>query len=271
MDPPRIATRAEWLDARTRLLAREKELTHLRDRVAAERRALPWVRIEKPYAFEGPNGRVTLGDLFEGRSQLVLQHFMFGPGWREGCVGCSFAADHVDAARRHFEHNDLSFTAVSRAPYAELAPFQRRMGWRFAWVSSFGSDFNYDFAVSFTELDRARGKAVYNFELRDYQNDELPGTSVFARNAAGAIFHTYSAYGRGDEQLIGAYHYLDLAPKGRNENGPNFDMTDWVRHHDRYAAGGTVDATGRYRPAEDAACCADPSPSRAEDGSLRSG
>jgi predicted dithiol-disulfide oxidoreductase (DUF899 family) len=247
MEPRRIATRAEWLEARKALLAREKELTHLHDRVAAERRALPWVRVEKPYIFDGPEGPVTLADLFQGRSQLIVQHFMFGPGWKEGCVGCSFSADHVDAARRHFEHNDLSFAAISRAPYADIAAFRRRMGWRFTWVSSFGSDFNYDFDVSFTKGDKARGKAFYNFELRDYQNDELPGTSAFAKDAAGQVYHTYSAYGRGDEQLLGAYHYLDLAPKGRNENGPNFDLTDWVKHHDRYQP------RAEERPA---ACCA---------------
>lgn len=236
MEPRRIVTRAEWLEARKAHLAREKELTRLRDRLLAERRALPWVKVEKAYVFEGPDGEVTLADLFQGRSQLVVQHFMLGPGWTEGCVGCSFAADHVDAARRHFEHNDLSFAAVSRAPYPEIAAFRERMGWRFLWVSSFGGDFNHDFNVSFTEADKARGKAFYNFERRDYQGDEMPGTSVFAKDEAGQVFHTYSAYARGDELLIGAYNYLDLAPKGRNENGPNFDLTDWVRHHDRYAA-----------------------------------
>lgn len=257
MELCRIVTRAEWLEARMAHLAREKELTRLHDRLTAERRALPWVRIDKPYRFDGLHGPVTLADLFAGRSQLVVQHFMFGPGWKEGCVGCSFAADHVDAARQHFEHNDLSFAAVSRAPYPELAAFQRRMGWRFTWVSSSGSDFNRDFHVSFTPEDQARGKAFYNFELRDYQNDELPGTSVFAKDAAGQVFHTYSAYGRGDELLIGAYNYLDLVPKGRNENGPNFDLTDWVRHHDRYDAGGRVAANGRYE-APAAACGCEP-------------
>jgi predicted dithiol-disulfide oxidoreductase (DUF899 family) len=262
MERPRIVSRAEWIDARKAHLIREKELTHLHDRVRAERRALPWVRIEKPYAFTGPNGRLTLADLFQGRSQLVVQHFMLGPGWTEGCVGCSFSADHVDAARRHFEHNDLSFAAVSRAPYPEIAAFQQRMGWRFLWVSSHGSTFNYDFEVSFTADDAARGKAVYNFELREYQGEELPGTSVFAKDESGQVFHAYSAYGRGDELLIGAYNYLDLTPKGRNENGPNFDLTDWVRHHDRYDDRDSdrdrdSDANGRYRAdGEDAACCA---------------
>jgi predicted dithiol-disulfide oxidoreductase (DUF899 family) len=249
MEPRRIATHAEWLDARKALLAREKELTRLHDRVAAERRALPWVKVEKAYLFEGQEGQVTLADLFQRRGQLVVQHFMLGPGWQEGCIGCSFSADHVDAARQHFEHNDLSFAAVSRAPYPEIAAFRRRMGWRFLWVSSLGGDFNYDFNVSFTAADKARGKAFYNFELRDYQNDELPGVSVFAKDPAGQVFHTYSAYGRGDEQLIGAYHYLDLAPKGRNENGPNFDLTDWVRHHDCYGSR----AGGADR---EATCCA---------------
>jgi len=244
MEPRRIVTRAEWIEARKQHLAREKEFTHLHDRLTAERRNLPWVRVEKPYAFEGANGTVTLAELFQGRSQLVVQHFMFGPSWKEGCLGCSFSADHVDAARQHFEHNDLSFAAVSRAPYPEIAAFKQRMGWRFAWVSSLGSDFNYDFNVSFTETDKARGKAFYNFELRDYQNDEMPGTSVFAKDAAGQVFHTYSAYARGDELLIGAYNYLDLAPKGRNENGPNFDLTDWVRHRDRYAPAAPASACG---------------------------
>ena len=250
MTGPRIVSRAKWLEERKALLSREKELTRLHDRIAAQRRALPWVKLEKSYAFEGPAGALTLAELFQGRSQLIVQHFMFGPGWTEGCVGCSFSADHVDAARQHFEHNDLSFAAVSRAPYPEIAAFRHRMGWRFLWVSSFGSDFNYDFGVSFTEDDRRRGKAVYNFELRDYQHDELPGCSVFVRDEAGAVYHTYSAYARGDEQLIGAYAYLDLAPKGRNENGPNFDLTDWVRHHDRYA------------PAAVAGCCGAPAQPR---------
>lgn len=258
MERPRIVSRAEWLDARKAHLAREKELTRLHDRVRAERRGLPWVKIEKPYVFDGASGKLSLADLFQGRSQLVVQHFMLGPGWKEGCAGCSFSADHVDAARQHFEHNDLSFAAVSRAPYAEIADFQRRMGWRFLWVSSYGSDFNIDFDVSFTKEDETRGKVFYNFELRDYENDEMPGTSVFAKDNTGQVFHTYSAYGRGDELLMGAYNFLDLVPKGRNENGPNFDLGDWVRHHDRY------DDVGHARESEApartamASCCEAP-------------
>lgn len=234
MDRPKIVSRAEWFEARKQHLRREKELTRLRDQLSAGRRRLPRVKIEKPYVFDGPNGKETLADLFAGRSQLIVQHFMLGPGWKEGCVGCSFTADHVDAARQHFEQHDVAFAAVSRAPLPEIEAFKRRMGWRFNWVSSHGNDFNYDFNVSFTEDDEARGKAFYNFEMRDYQNDELPGTSVFVKDEAGQVFHTYSAYARGDELLIGAYNYLDLTPKGRNETGPNFDLTDWVRHHDRY-------------------------------------
>ena len=243
---PSVASPEEWLVARRQLLEKEKVLTRLHDQLRAERRRLPGVRVEKTYHFTGPTGPVTLADLFGARSQLLVQHFMFGPGWKDGCVGCSLTADHVDAARQHFEHNDLSFAAISRAPFPEIAAFQQRMGWRFAWVSSFESDFNYDFHVSFRPGESAAGKVYYNFALRDFGCEEMSGTSVFARDASGDIFHTYSTYGRGDEQLIGAYNYLDLTPKGRNENGPAGDLTDWVRHHDRYGAGGFVARTGRY-------------------------
>ncbi|MFO1056083.1 MAG: DUF899 domain-containing protein [Dongiaceae bacterium] len=237
MEPPhRIAGHAEWLEARRALLAREKEWTRMRDALAAERRALPWVRLEKSYVFDGPGGPLDLAALFAGRSQLLVYHFMFGPGWEEGCVGCSFLADHVDAARRHFEQNDLSFAAVSRAPFARLDAFRRRMGWRFAWVSSGRSDFNLDFGVSFPPERRAEGGLTYNFApIEDPGSDELPGISVFARDGSGAIFHTYSSYARGGEPHIGAYSFLDLAPKGRNET-VNGNLGDWVRHRDRYQA-----------------------------------
>jgi predicted dithiol-disulfide oxidoreductase (DUF899 family) len=230
----RVVSREEWLEARRHLLAREKELTRLRDRVSAERRALPWVRIDKTYVFDGPDGRQTLADLFEGRSQLIVQHFMFGPEWREGCAGCSFQADHVDGVLWHIVHRDVTFVAVSRAPWPRIEAFRKRMGWRFKWVSSSGSDFNYDFNVSFTPEDAARGKVFYNFDWRDWQSEELPGTSVFCKDEAGSVYHTYSAYGRGDELLVGTYNYLDLTPRGRDENGPAGDLTDWVKHHDRY-------------------------------------
>lgn len=256
----RVVSRDDWLAARKALLAKEKELTRLRDRLNAERRALPWVKIHKPYVFEGPDGRETLADLFQGRSQLIVQHFMLGPGWTEGCVGCSFSADHVDCARMHFEHHDVSFAAVSRAPLPEIEAFKRRMGWRFEWVSSHASDFNYDFHVSFRPEEIARGKVYYNYETRDFQSEELSGTSVFYKDRNGDLFHTYSTYGRGDELLIGAYNFLDLTPKGRNETGPRFDLTDWVRHHDRYDADDTVDPTERPVRAAPDTCCGSAKP-----------
>jgi predicted dithiol-disulfide oxidoreductase (DUF899 family) len=232
MDHP-VVSREEWNAARKALLAKEKQLTRQRDQLSAERRKLPWVKIDKAYVFDGPGGKVTLADLFDGRSQLVVQHFMFGPDWEEGCVGCSFGADHVDSARQHFEQRDLSFVAVSRAPLAKIEVFKRRMGWRFKWVSSFESDFNYDFNVSFTKEQIASGKVVYNYEPQNSQSEELSGISLFYRDEAGAIFHTYSTYARGDEMLGSAYMYLDLAPKGRDEDGLPFPSA-WWRHHDKY-------------------------------------
>lgn len=251
-----IATRDEWTAARRRLLIQEKELTRRRDELARQRRDLPWVKVEKHYRFEGPDGPKTLADLFAGRSQLIVQHFMFGPGWSEGCVGCSLLADHHDAALQHVEQRDVTLVAVSRAPWPEIDAFRRRMGWRFPWVSSFGSDFNFDYQVSFTEEEKAKGRVTYNFETQDFLSEELSGISVFFRDAAGDVFHTYSTYGRGGEELLGVYRYLDLVPKGRDENGPGGDLTDWVRHHDRYDEGGHVDRTGRYvAPDASAPCC----------------
>jgi len=233
MQRNRIVARDEWLAARKQHLIREKELTRLRDKLSVERRQLPWVRVEEPYVFDGPNGKESLAALFDGRSQLIVQHFMFGPGWEEGCVGCSFGADHVDGARLHFEHRDVTFAAVSRAPLPQIEAFKKRMGWRFKWVSSFGSDFNYDFNVSFTKDDEAKGKVFYNYEWRDFDNDELSGLSVFYKDGDGDIFHTYSTYARGDELLSGAYMYLDLVPKGRDEGDLPYPSA-WWRHHDRY-------------------------------------
>lgn len=229
-----IVSRQEWLAARRAHLEKEKEITRLRDALARERRELPWVRVEKEYVFEAPEGRVTLGELFDGRSQLVVQHFMFGPGWTEGCVGCSFQADHVDATLVHLAHRDVTFVAVSRATVPEIEAFRSRMGWRFRWVSSYGSDFNYDYHVSFTRTELAAGGVLYNYELRRIQSEELPGVSVFHRRSSGDIFHTYSSQGRGPEILIGTYNYLDLVPKGRDEEGLWPPMS-WVRHHDSYA------------------------------------
>jgi predicted dithiol-disulfide oxidoreductase (DUF899 family) len=231
-ESPRIVSHEEWLAARLRLLAREREQTHRQDELAAERRRLPWVRIEKPYTFEGADGPVTLSELFAGRSQLFVYHFMLGPGWEEGCKSCSFVADHAEAARWHFEHHDVKFAVVSRAPYGEIAPFKRRMGWGFDWVSSFGNDFNFDFHVSFTPEQVAGERGTYNFQEIVPPIEELPGASVFAKNGTGEIFHTYSTYTRGLDILLGAHNFLDLTPKGRNET----ETMDWVRHHDRYEA-----------------------------------
>jgi len=234
IDTHKIVSPDEWLVLRRELLAREKELTRQRDAVDAARRALPWVRVGKNYVFDAPEGKVALADLFQGRSQLIVQHFMFGPGWNEGCVGCSFKSDHIDGALPHLEHHDVSFVSVSRAPLAEIEAFKKRMGWRFRWVSSYGSDFNYDFHVSFTPEEIAAGQVYYNYKTQPFEVEERSGDSVFYRDETGQIFHTYSAFGRGDEMLVGAYMYLDLTPLGRNETGPRYNLMDWVKHHDRY-------------------------------------
>lgn len=256
IEHPRVVSRAEWLEARRALLAREKALTRAADDLSRERRALPWVRVEKHYVFDGPKGRRTLSDLFDGRSQLIVNHFMFGPGWTEGCVGCSFGADHIDAALVHLEQKDVRYVAVSRAPYPEIDAFKRRMGWRFTWVSSFGSDFNYDFHVSATPEEVAAGEVYYNYERQLCEIEEMSGLSVFAKDAAGEVFHTYSNYARGGEAMLVTYALLDLTPKGRDEHGPRRSLTDWVRHHDRYGAGGTVASTGRYQSGEPGdSCC----------------
>jgi predicted dithiol-disulfide oxidoreductase (DUF899 family) len=248
-------SREEWVAARKKLLKKEKEFTRLRDQLSAERRELPRVRVDKNYVFDSPGGKVKLADLFDGRSQLAVYHFMLGTGWIEGCVGCSFLADHIDAARQHFEHNDLSFAAVSRAPQAEIEAYKKRMGWRFQWVSSSSNDFNFDYHVSFTPDELSKGSVYYNFDTQEYRGrEEAPGLSLFQIDG-GTIYHTYSCFARGLEPLLGAYTMIDLAPKGRNENGPNHNLTDWVRHHDRYGAGGHVDPTGKYVSAQGAQSC----------------
>ncbi len=227
-----VVSRTEWLAARKALLAREKEFTRARDALSAERRKLPWVRIEKRYEFEGPEGKETLADLFGGRSQLAVYHFMLGPDWNEGCKSCSFWADNFNGIDVHLAHRDLTLVAVSRAPLAKIAAFRRRMGWTFKWVSSFGSDFNRDFHVSFTP-EEIKGKVDYNYERRKFPADEAPGMSLFYRDSGGAVFHTYSCYARGLDMINGAYHILDLAPKGRDEGGQPYTMA-WLRHRDRY-------------------------------------
>jgi predicted dithiol-disulfide oxidoreductase (DUF899 family) len=231
-----IVSRPQWLAERSALLAREKELTRLRDQLASERRALPWVRIDKQYVFDTLDGPRTLADLFEGRRQLLVQHFMFAPGWEQGCKSCSYMADHSDGANLHLPHRDVTLVAVSRAPLAAIERFRQRMGWQFKWVSSHACDFNYDFHVSFTPQERAegQGKVCYNYAMQAFPLDEAPGISVFYRDHAGAVFHTYSTYGRGVELMMGAYNLLDLTPKGRDEEHLEHGM-QWVRHHDRYA------------------------------------
>lgn len=230
---PRIVSSDQWLAARREFLREEKEFSKLRDRLAARRRALPWVRVDTPYTFASPTGLVTLAELFAGRSQLIVYHFMLAPGWGEGCRGCSFVSDHFDGALPHLAARDISFTAVSSAPLAEIRAFRERMGWRFPWVSSHGTTFNRDFGVSFTPEEVAAGRAEYNFGPSEIPMEELPGLSVFARGDDGAVYRTYSTYARGLDLLIGAYNLIDLTPRGRHED-PERSM-NWVRHHDRYA------------------------------------
>jgi predicted dithiol-disulfide oxidoreductase (DUF899 family) len=233
MEPHKIASREEWVAARKALLAEEKEFTRRRDRLSAARRALPWVKVETEYVFDAPDGKRTLAELFQGRSQLVVDHFMLGPGWGEGCIGCSFGADHIDNALVHLEHHDVSVVAVSRAPLAEIEAYKKRMGWTFTWVSSHGSPFNYDYHVSFTPDDVAKGQVFYNYRMSEIGIEELAGLSVFIKEGTD-IFHTYSSYARGAEELLTTYMVLDLTPKGRDETGPHRNLMDWVKRHDEY-------------------------------------
>src|SRR5215510_3269052 len=203
MNSPKIVSRAEWLEARKALLAREKELTRLRDELAAERRTLPWVRVEKQYVFDGPHGKLTLADLFDGRSQLFVKHFMMGPGQISQCVGCSLEVDQIEGALVHLQNHDVSYVAVARAPIREIEVVRKRMGWRFTWVSSFHSEFNYDFHVSFTPNEIAAGRAFYNYEYVTPPLEDRSGDSVFFRDDAGQIFHAYSTFGRGGKQFLG--------------------------------------------------------------------
>ena len=229
---PRIVSREEWLAARKAHLAREKEFTRQRDELSRQRRELPWVKVEKNYEFDGPEGKESLSDLFDGRGQLILYHFMFGPDWKEGCKSCSFVSDHIEAARIHLVNHDVMVAAVSRAPLPKIEAFQKRMGWGFKWVSSHGNSFNRDYHVSFTPEEIAKGTGTYNYVQQRFPSDEAPGISVFAKDGAGDVFHTYSAYSRGLDILLGAYNLLDLTPKGRNEE----KAMDWVRYHDKYGA-----------------------------------
>src|SRR5436305_705783 len=229
-----IVSEAEWLVARKDLLTREKEFTRQRDALTAARRELPMAKIEKEYVFDGPEGKETLADLFEGRSQLIVYHFMFGPGWEEGCKSCSYLADHFDGANWHLPHRDVTFVVVSRAPLSEFEPYKKRMGWRFKWVSSHGNNFNFDYHVSVTEEEEKKKEVNYNYRVAEFMRDELPGLSVFYKDEDGDIFHTYSTYARGLYILVGTYNFLDLVPKGREEH-PESTMS-WVRRHDEYQA-----------------------------------
>ncbi|MBO9193448.1 thioredoxin family protein [Rhizobium sp. 16-449-1b] len=228
-----VVSREEWLEARRALLLKEKEATHLRDKVNAERMALPWVKVEKDYAFDTPDGKRSLSELFDGRSQLIIYHFMLGPDWDAGCPGCSFLSDHVDGALPHLNNHDVTWVAVSRAPVAKVEAYKTRMGWKFPWVSSASSDFNFDYHVSFSPEDLGKDKVFYNFTSipPEDANDELPGLSAFYKNEKGEIFHTYSSYARGPEELIGTLMILDRAPKGRNEDS----TMNFVKRHDEYA------------------------------------
>lgn len=240
IEHPRIVSREEWLASRKELLPKEKEFTHLRDQLSAERRKLPWVRVEKNYVFDGPDGKVTLADLFDGRSQLIIYHFMFDPDWSEGCKSCSLLADHYNPAIVHLRHRDVSMVTISRAPLEKLLAFRKRMGWTFKWMSSFGNDFNRDFHVTFTAEELESNTANYNYEFKPFPVTEAPGISVFFKDNDGNIFHTYSSYARGLDIFIGAYNLLDIVPKGRDEDGLSYTM-EWIRHHDRYGDDTFVD------------------------------
>jgi predicted dithiol-disulfide oxidoreductase (DUF899 family) len=253
-----IVSPTAWIAARKALLAKEKELTRRRDELARERRELPWERVEKNYVFAGPDGPVTLAELFDGRSQLVVYHFMFGPEWREGCPSCSMVADHLGASLVHLAQRDVSLAVVSRAQLPRIAEFQQRMGWPFRWVSSFGNDFNRDYHVSFTPEEMAQGTMEYNYGNQGFPADEAHGVSVFLKtpeDAGGEIFHTYSAYARGAEELLGVYSFLDLTPKGRDEAALPFPMA-WIKHHDSYAGGEQAAPKPAPVEATAAGCCA---------------
>jgi predicted dithiol-disulfide oxidoreductase (DUF899 family) len=254
MEPHRIVSHDEWIAARKAHLADEKAFTRARDALSKKRRELPWEKVEKNYLFEGANGKETLADLFGGKSQLIVYHFMLGPDWEEGCPSCSLLADHFDGSVVHLAARDVALAVVSRAPLPQIEKFKRRMGWRFKWVSSFATDFNFDYQVSATPDEKASGTAHYNYADTTFPSEERPGASVFYKNQAGEVFHTYSSYGRGLDMPIGAYNFLDIAPKGRDEAGLRYGMA-WVRHHDKYE-GAVVDPTAAYKePTASDSCC----------------
>ena len=234
MESHAVVSREEWSAARKEFLAKEKEFTRLRDQLSQQRRELPWVKVEQAYAFDGPNGPESLADLFGGKSQLLIYHFMFGPDWEEGCKSCSFWADNYNGVSIHLAHRDVSLVAISRAPLDKLAAYKKRMGWDFKWVSSLGNEFNRDYHVSFTPEEMEKGDVYYNYRINKFPSDEAPGISIFYKDENGDIFHTYSCYSRGLDMMNGAYHYLDLVPKGRDETGLSYSM-EWLYRHDQYA------------------------------------
>jgi predicted dithiol-disulfide oxidoreductase (DUF899 family) len=233
MEDRKAVSRDEWIKARKALLAKEKEFTKLRDQLSQQRRELPMVRVEKDYIFDGPDGRESLSDLFAGKSQLLVYHFMFDPSWEAGCKHCSFWADNYNGTVVHLNNRDVNLVAISRAPIEKLQAFEKRMGWSFKWVSSFANDFNFDYHVSFTPEEISKGEAYHNYQLGKAMGAESAGISVFYKDAAGNIFHTYSCFSRGLDMLNGAYHMLDLVPKGRDEDTLAFPQA-WVQYHDKY-------------------------------------
>jgi predicted dithiol-disulfide oxidoreductase (DUF899 family) len=253
----KVVSPAEWVAARKELLRKEKEFTRLRDELSRTRREMPWEKVEKPYVFAGANGKESLADLFEGRSQLIIYHFMFAPGWKEGCPSCSYLADGFDGARLHLAHRDTTLLVVSRATLPEIEAFKKRMGWGFKWVSSNGTDFNFDYQVSMSKDEVGKKQVYYNYEMTEFPAEERPGLSVFYKRA-GEVFHTYSAYARGLDILLPTYNLLDLTAKGRDEDDLAFSMA-WVRHHDRYDDGYVLDAKRLYVQPEKAesSCCSE--------------
>ena len=253
----KVVSHSEWIAARKELLRKEKEFSHLRDDLSRQRRELPWEKVEKRYVFDGPNGKETLADLFDGRSQLIVYHFMLGPGWKNGCPSCSYLADTFDGARVHLAARDTTFVVISRAPLPEIEAYKKRMGWKFKWVSSNATDFNFDYQVSASKEEREQSNAYYNYEKTTFPSDERPGASVFYKNDVGEVFHTYSTYARGLDILLTAYNYLDLTPKGRDEEGIKPHAMAWVRRHDEYPHSAAFGLAPQSDSTAGHSCCSD--------------
>jgi predicted dithiol-disulfide oxidoreductase (DUF899 family) len=244
-----VVSHEAWIAARKEFLKKEKEFTRQRDEISRLRRELPWEKVEKRYEFAGPSGKLSLADIFGKRSQLIVYHFMLGPGWKEGCPSCSYLADHFDGMTVHLANRDVTLAVISHAPIAEIETFKKRMGWKFNWCSSYGSDFNYDYQVSQSPAEESEKQVYYNFEMMEFPATERPGLSVFSKDASGQVFHTYSSYARGLDMFIGTYHFLDTVRKGRDEADLKHSMA-WVRHHDKYDDSYAVDASQSYQQPE---------------------